>query len=692
MLLRSRDAGARAMIRSSLLLAVASVVLAASPAAGEQPTPAAPLTVDGTEVSDLEDIEDASFEGLLDMSLSDRLGATEAVSRDAEEVLRAPATLSTLRGDQLRRSGHSSLPELLRQVPGVQVFRSAPGNYVVSIRGAGGLGGNNVVLTIDGIPVNSPLDGSVDWDAVPVHPHDVERIEVVRGPVSSSYGANAYTGVINIVTRDAVGISPAHALRGQAGVGDDGSGYASASGSLVHVGKRLRLKWLFDTTYDALNRDSDTTDHVAHQRAGFVGKIGWQLTDTDLVSLELGRSVSRRSSLDHLVLESQPQRRELLFAQLKVEGGTSGVLKSYQLWARSALLNTRTDAAAYAGFSYADTESNRAALGSDFSLKLASWMDASFGALATLDYVAAPYVHPNVTGNTRGGYGGYAGISLNPTSYLDTRIAVRGDVSAVTGRLEESYRVSVGYHGERVGLRLTGATAFREPSYVEAGGRFVDPASRLILLEGTPAIHSPRNSSLELAAILAPTSTLSIHPVVYLSRFDNAIVEDFAPLVRRTFRNDSHPRTLLGGELAATWKVSESVSLHPSLSVLRFLSVNDAQVATIGVPEQNAAVTAGLQLDGTLADERLAYGLGGLFVARRDYSVRAGVPPQILDQGVPAAAYLNASVEYALLATQPLWLSLRGVTHAPTQLIDSPLPGAAPLGSHLMLGLEYASE
>ncbi|HYO96882.1 MAG TPA: hypothetical protein VER33_20365, partial [Polyangiaceae bacterium] len=118
------------MIRSSLLLAVASVVLAASPAAGEQPTPAAPLTVDGTEVSDLEDIEDASFEGLLDMSLSDRLGATEAVSRDAEEVLRAPATLSTLRGDQLRRSGHSSLPELLRQVPGVQVFRSAPGNYV----------------------------------------------------------------------------------------------------------------------------------------------------------------------------------------------------------------------------------------------------------------------------------------------------------------------------------------------------------------------------------------------------------------------------------------------------------------------------------------------------------------------------------------------------------------------------------
>lgn len=678
------------MKRAQLLPVLTLVALAASTAhAQSKPEP---LTVDGDEVSELEDIEDATFEGLLGMDLSDRLGATKAVSRNNEEVLRAPATLSTLTNEQLRHSGAVTIPDLLRSVPGVQVFRSAPGNFVVSIRGAGGLGGNNVVVTLDGITLNSPLDGSVDWDSIPVHPHDIERIEVVRGPVSTTYGANAYTGVINLVTRDAPGASPAHALRAQVGASGSDQALVSASGRLVHVGPRLRLKWLFDSSYDGLNRGSEESEHPVHEHAGFVGKLGWQFSKSDVASLEVGRSVSTRSSLDHLVLESEPQRRELLFGQLKLEGGSRGALRSYQLWARSALLLTRTEPRAYSGFSYADTDSNRAAVGGDMELQLTRWLGMSYGALGTLDYVSAPYVHPNESGRSRSGYGAYAGVNLYPTDYLDVRLAARGDVSALTGSLAESYRGSIVYHGDSFGLRLTGATAFREPSYVEAGGRFVDPVSGLILLEGTPSIALPRNSSLELGAIVAPTSALSINPVIYVSRFENAIVEDFAPVVRRTFRNDPDARTLLGGELSADWHLSDSLSLRPSLSVIRFLSVNEELVATIGVPEQNATLTAGLQLDGRALDERLRYGLGGLYVSSRDYSVRAGIPPRILTRSVPGAAYLNASAEYELTTKQPLSLSLRGTTQLPSQLVDSPLPGAAPLGSSLVLGLEFASE
>jgi outer membrane receptor protein involved in Fe transport len=678
----------------SLLTGFALLALTAlSPAARAQEKKDEPLKVDGKEVSDLQDIEDATFEGLLGMDLSDRLGATKAVSRSAEEVLRAPATLSTLTGNQLRRSGATTIPDLLRGVPGVQVLRSAPGNFVVSLRGAGGLGGNNVVVTIDGIPINSPLDGSVDWDTIPVHPHDVERIEVVRGPVSTAYGANAYTGVINIVTRDALGISPAHALRAELGMSpDEALGLASTSGRLVHVGPKLRLKWLFDSSYDAMNRGSGGALQPAHERAGFVGKLGYQWSKRASASLEIGRAVSRRSSLDHLVLEPERQRRELLFGQLKLEGGGVGVVRSYQLWGRSALLNTRTDPAAYRGFSYADTDSNRAALGGDVDLAFSPMFGASMGALGTLDYVSAPYLHPNENAKNRSGYGAYAGLNVHPTESLDVRLAVRGDVSALTAKLEESYRGSVVYHGDSFGLRLSGATAFREPSYVEASGRFVDPASRLILLEGTPTIESPRNSSLELGAMVAPTSALNINPVVYVSRFDNAIIEDFAPLVRRTFRNDPEPRTLLGAELSVDWRVSDSITLQPTVSMLRFLSVDEEHVATIGVPAQNSAVTAGLRMDGWLLDERLAYGLGALYVSGREYSVRAGIPPRIIAASVPAAAYLDASVQYELLSAQPLRLSLRGVTHLPSQLVESPLPNAAPLGSTLVLGLEYASE
>ncbi|HYO94370.1 MAG TPA: hypothetical protein VER33_07650 [Polyangiaceae bacterium] len=72
--------------------------------------------------------------------------------------------------------------------------------------------------------------------------------------------------------------------------------------------------------------------------------------------------------------------------------------------------------------------------------------------------------------------------------------------------------------------------------------------------------------------------------------------------------------------------------------------------------------------------------------------MRAGIPPRILSADIDGAAYLDASVEYELLTGQPLWLSLRGATQFPSQLIESPLPGAAPLGSRVVLGLEYASE
>jgi iron complex outermembrane receptor protein len=679
------------MTRISLAAASLAVAVSWNGAAYGQAAQLAPLEVGGEEVSKLEDIEDAAIEELLGMELSDRLGNTTAVSRTAEEVLRAPATLTTIRYDRIRRSGATTIPDLLRWVPGVQVFRSAPGNYVVSLRGAGGLGGNNVVVTVDGVPINSPLDGSVDWDAIPVNLQDVESVEVVRGPVSTSYGANAYTGVINIVTRDALGISPAYAARVQGGVGNEGSGFLSGSGRLVHIGERLRLKWLFDSTYDALHRGS-SSEHPAHERAGFIGLLGWQLTKNNRVSVEVGRAVSRRSSLDHLVLESELQRRELLFGQLKWEGTTSGVLESYQLWARTAMLLTRADAAAYSGFSYADTESNRAGAGADVRLKLHDVLGASFGAVGEIDHISAPYVHPNVSGAFRNGYGVYGGVDFRPTESFDVRLAARGDAPAVSTELEQSYRASVGYHESSFGVRLTAATAFRSPSYVEAAGRFVDPGSRLILLEGTPSIRPPRNSSLELGGIFSPLASLSISPTIFLSRFEDAIVEDFAPLVRRTFRNDPDPRTLVGGELAADWKISDGLSLRPSLSVIRFVEDNDEVVATIGVPEQNAELTAGLQIDGALLRDRLRYEAGALYVSDKRYDVRAGIPPRILAARIPDAGYLNGSVEYQLTRVQPVWLSLRLRAHLPSDLVESPLPGAAALGHSAIVGLEYGSE
>lgn len=163
-------------------------------------------------------IEEESLEDLLGLELEDTLGTTSAVSRTEENVLSAPASVTSLDARAIRLSGARTIPEVLRLITGVQVQRVAPGSYLVAMRGAGGITGNNVIVMLDGMPLNSPVDGSVDWSTVPIHPRDLERIEVVRGPVSTIYGANAYTGVIQLISYRGFGTVPQGAIRAEVGV------------------------------------------------------------------------------------------------------------------------------------------------------------------------------------------------------------------------------------------------------------------------------------------------------------------------------------------------------------------------------------------------------------------------------------------------------------------------------------------
>src|SRR5438046_1426485 len=88
-------------------------------------------------------------------------------------ALGGPAAVTVLGRDEIDRSGATTIPDLLRQVPGVQVIRQGPGNYIVSLRGTGGLTGNNLVVLVDGVPLNSRIDGSIDWAGLPVTPGDI---------------------------------------------------------------------------------------------------------------------------------------------------------------------------------------------------------------------------------------------------------------------------------------------------------------------------------------------------------------------------------------------------------------------------------------------------------------------------------------------------------------------------------------
>jgi len=140
---------------------------------------------------------------LVKMSL-EQLGEIEVttVSKDPKQVWKTPAAIYVLTQEDIRRSGARSIPEVLRLIPGVQVSRIDNDHWAVGIRGFADQFSKSMLVLVDGRSLYTPLFAGVYWalqDGILLE--DVERIEVIRGPGGTIWGANAVTGVINIITR-----------------------------------------------------------------------------------------------------------------------------------------------------------------------------------------------------------------------------------------------------------------------------------------------------------------------------------------------------------------------------------------------------------------------------------------------------------------------------------------------------------
>ncbi|HYB99854.1 MAG TPA: TonB-dependent receptor [Candidatus Limnocylindrales bacterium] len=120
-----------------------------------------------------------------------------------QDWFRSPAALHVVTGEDLRRTGHRTLAEALRVVPGVFVGQSGSRTWTVGMRGFSGGLANKTLVLIDGRAVYDPLFGGTFWDVQDILLEDLERIEVIRGPGATLWGANAVNGVINVITRRA---------------------------------------------------------------------------------------------------------------------------------------------------------------------------------------------------------------------------------------------------------------------------------------------------------------------------------------------------------------------------------------------------------------------------------------------------------------------------------------------------------
>jgi iron complex outermembrane receptor protein len=171
------------------------VVLSWCSGALAQTAPVSEPAADPTSNPDV-DLTQLSLEELMDVEVT-------SVSKRAEPISAAAAAVFVITQEDLRRSGATSIPEALRMVPGVEVARIDASKWAISARGFNGRFANKLLVLIDGRSVYTPLFSGVFWDVQDTLLEDIDRIEVIRGPGATLWGANAVNGVINIITRSA---------------------------------------------------------------------------------------------------------------------------------------------------------------------------------------------------------------------------------------------------------------------------------------------------------------------------------------------------------------------------------------------------------------------------------------------------------------------------------------------------------
>jgi iron complex outermembrane receptor protein len=265
---RRRARAGRAVLALGAVFAIATVARA-------QETTAAPATQPLPD-----DLTALSLEDLMDVDIMNQ--QVISVSKHVERVADAPAAVYVITPDEIRRSGKSAIPDLLRLAPGTNVSRINANKWGVSTRGFNDLYSNKLLVLIDGRAVYRPLFAGVYWQSVDYPLGDLDRIEVVRGPGATLWGANAVNGVINITSKDA---SQTQGWSVGARAGTDDSFASARYGGKLDEETFYRVYGKYRHTAEgALVDGGDANDELDLPQAGF--RLDRFATDADTFTLQ----------------------------------------------------------------------------------------------------------------------------------------------------------------------------------------------------------------------------------------------------------------------------------------------------------------------------------------------------------------------------------------------------------------------
>jgi iron complex outermembrane receptor protein len=520
------------------------------------------------------DVSQMSIEDLMNIEIT-------SASRKEERASDVAAAVFVITRDDIRRSGMTTIPDLLRLAPGVQVAQINANKWAVSVRGFNGLFSNKLLVLVDGRSVYNRLFSGVIWHGEDIVLDDVDRIEVIRGPGAAMWGANAVNGVINIVTRTTAE-TQGGLLRVEAG-GAGTQGVARYGGTVGAARYRLFAQWT-GRGESVIVPGTPADDASQSVTTGF--RTDWTTKPGEFL-LDGAFTTSREQSL-WINLNPQTAASEPI-ARTASESQSGHLLGRWtQTSASGASLQIQA---------FADIADRREPIG--------NYHRNSFGA-ETQYHTALGAHHDLVAG---AGYrftdetlGGHVGISLAPadhsslvTAFLQDEIALFGDRLAVTLGSQVQYDSDSGAGIQptarvmwkvrpRQRLWAAASRALRTPSLTDRWIRVDYPPvptptglPLVVTLVGNPEAETERLLDVEAGYRLEIGTTAAVDITGFVGRYDHlqtqevgAPVVQFVPspqiLVGTQFGNKLEATTR-GFEVAGHWKPLPAWRLDGSYSV-----------------------------------------------------------------------------------------------------------------------------
>jgi iron complex outermembrane receptor protein len=257
------------------------------------------------------DLAQQSVEDLMNVEVT-------SVSKKEQKMSQVAAAIFVITPEDIRRSGATNIPDLLRMVPGLDVGQINSNTWAVSARGFNHELADKLLVLIDGRTVYTPTFAGVTWDTQDVPLQDIERIEVIRGPGGSVWGANAVNGVINIITKKA-GDTPGAMLSGGGGNQERAFGTAQYGGKIAgDFNYRVFTKYLNRSNTPDLEQGDSSHDDWYLLHGGF--RVDGNLSPVD--SLTIQGDIYRGNEGAEIIHTSlDPPENQNLFRRAALSGG-----------------------------------------------------------------------------------------------------------------------------------------------------------------------------------------------------------------------------------------------------------------------------------------------------------------------------------------------------------------------------------